>query len=752
MENQTTDKLELAAKFVNNTGVPIFLTGKAGTGKTTFLKSIAKQTHKNHVIVAPTGIAALNAGGVTIHSQFQLPLGFYLPVKEPEGNYTDQYNCFTQHTLIRKHPLSSIRRNVLRSIELLVIDEVSMLRADVLDAIDFRLRSVKRNYEEPFGGVQVLMIGDLFQLPPIVRDNEWAVLRKFYASMHFFEAKVFQDSGLVYLELDKIFRQQDESFISVLNNLRDNRITAEDIKSLNNYYKTPEELEEVEDCITITTHNYKADQINRDRLQALSGASFFYEAEVEDDFPENLFPLPQTLELRVGAQVMFIKNDSSGNSEYFNGKLAKVEKLSDDEIIVIQEDSRFEYRLKKELWENKKYIINPETKELEEEVIGTFSQYPIKTAWAVTVHKSQGLTFDKAIIDVGNAFAPGQIYVALSRLRSLEGLTLRTRISDRGMQSDTHVLSFTESAKKNQKLEELLKVYQQRYLALLLNETFNLRGVLKEIIDFQRKNDSSLEFEDAEMQRAMAEVLELLRSHANTADKFSVQLRILLQNEDEGKLKERLEKGTAFFLDFLQDALRKLLIHRAEVERFTRTKTYVNGLEELEISLLKKYSDISKVSKLVTAILSGELPGKFTELEDEKVRLRMRLAEAAKTAAAENPKFASTKTGRKKSAKGGLKRRVGETYELTFNMIKEGKSIGDIVVARGLAESTIKGHLVRGIGEGRIELEDCLPSEVIFEINSQFENMPTMQALRSHFEGKYDYGTIRMVLAAKKNT
>jgi len=744
MEHQYTDRLALAAKFVNNTGAPIFLTGKAGTGKTTFLRNLAKETHKNHVIVAPTGIAALNAGGVTIHSQFLLPLGFFLPVREPEGNFSDQYGCYTQHTLSRKHPINALRKNVLRSIELLVIDEVSMLRADVLDAIDYRLRSVKRNYNTPFGGVQLLMIGDLMQLPPIVRDDEWRVLSQFYPSMHFFEAKAFKDAGLVYLELDKIFRQQDVDFITVLNHLRENIVTAADIELLNRHFKTAEEISKIKDCITITTHNYKADQINRDRLMELPGKSVFYKAEVTDDFPENIFPLPKELELRVGAQVMFIKNDSSGNADYFNGKLAVVEELG-DEISVILEGSKLQYQLRKETWENKKYVINPDTKELEEEIVGTFTQYPIKAAWAVTVHKSQGLTFDRAIIDVGRAFAPGQVYVALSRLRSLDGLILLTRIQNNFLQSDSQVQTFTKAAKEDNKLDELYQACQQHYLTVLLDETFSLRSLYNELNDFQRKNDSSLEFEDKEMQQAVAEVYKLINEQVKTADKFSTQLRLLLQNKEEEKLAERLDKGTEYFKALLQDGLGKLLVHRAEVERFSRTKTYLNSLEELEVSMLKKYFDISKVSQVVTAMIAGGIPGRFPELEQEKINMRMRLVEAAKQAAADNPKFVSTKTGRKKSGKSNLKRKVGETYEITYGMINAGKSIGDIVVARGLAESTIKSHLVKGIEAGKVELEDCLPSEVIFEINSQIQNIQNMQALRLHFEGKYDYNTIKMV-------
>ncbi|UZD24141.1 AAA family ATPase [Algoriphagus halophytocola] len=751
MGNQVTDKLELAAKFVNNTGAPIFLTGKAGTGKTTFLKSLAQQTHKTHLVVAPTGIAALNAGGVTIHSQFQLPLGFFLPSREPEGNFTDQYGCFTQHTLGRRHPISGFRRSVLRSVELLVIDEVSMLRADVLDAIDYRLRSVKRNFQEAFGGVQVLMIGDLFQLPPIVRDQEWQVLSRFYPGMHFFEARVLRETGLVYLELDKIFRQQDEDFISVLNHLRENKVQDEDIRLLNRHFKTQDELKNLEDCITITTHNYKADQINREKLLALPGDSMYYEAEVENDFPENLYPLPKTLELRVGAQVMFIKNDSSGNGDYYNGKLAKVIALDEDDIRVKLDGGSFEYVLKKELWENKKYVINAETKELDEEVIGTFSQYPIKTAWAVTVHKSQGLTFDKAVIDVGSAFAPGQVYVALSRLRSLEGLTLLTKIHPTALQSDGQVTAFVEAANTQSKLEEQLKVFQQNYITSLLDGSFDLQSLLSELQGFQRKHDSTMEFEDPEMQVAVKDMTTLVAGQQNTAYRFGNQLRLLLQQNDQSKLVERLEKGTAYFQDFLKDVLRKLLVHRAEVERFSRTKTYVNGLEELEVILLRKYSDISKVRRVVTAILQGDIPGKMNDLDIEKSRIRTELAEKAKQAAAENPKFASTKTGRKKSGKANLKRKVGETYEITYGMIHAGKSIGDIVVERGLAESTIKGHLVKGIAAGKVELEDCLPQEVIFEINSEIENKKSPQELRIHFEDKYDYNTIRMVLVGRKD-
>lgn len=750
MDIESTDKLELAAKFVNNTGAPIFLTGKAGTGKTTFLRNLVNQTHKRHVILAPTGIAALHAKGVTIHSQFLLPMGSFLPVREPEGNFTDQFGFFTQHTLARKHPLNHLRKSVLRSIDLLVIDEVSMLRADILDAIDYRMRSVKGNFNDPFGGVQVLMIGDLYQLPPIVREQEWQILNRFYPSMHFFEAKALQNSGMVYLELDKIFRQQDQEFIDVLNHLRDNQITPEDIRLLNKHFKTAEEVKELPACITITTHNRKADELNQKELQALEGPSFYYDAEVTDDFPESLFPLPRRLELREGAQIMFVKNDSSGYAQYFNGKLATVISLKKEEITVKLEGSEQEYNLRKELWENKKYIINTQTKELDEEVIGTFSQYPVKLAWAVTVHKSQGLTFDRAVIDVGQAFAPGQVYVALSRLRSLDGLILRSRIQSDLIFSDNQVVNFSQGVKNQSRLEDLLHQHQNQYLGQLLNRSFDFKGILQDLEYFQKNQESSLEFEDPEMLVAIPEVFQLLAEERENTQRFARQLFQLLQTQQEDKLMERLEKGGQYYRELLSKTLKRILVHRGMVEQFSQTKKYLEGLDGIEEGILKKYLEISKVGRLIQAILKGDVPGKMDDLELQVKSLRLQFLEIAKEKASEKIKDIKTKTGRKKASSPKPKRKKGDTHEVSFELHKAGKSIEEIAKERSLAESTIKGHLAKGIELGRIELEDCLPQSVIFEINSQLDNFKDMASLREHFEGKYDYGTVKMVIAGRK--
>ncbi|MFO0435098.1 MAG: ATP-dependent RecD-like DNA helicase, partial [Sphingobacteriaceae bacterium] len=442
----------LASKFINQTNRHVFLTGKAGTGKTTFLKYIIQHTHKKAAIVAPTGIAAINAGGTTIHSMFQLPFGSFVPVQsyQQKGGSFIQLN--DRQSLFKNHQMNKTKRAIIRELELLIIDEVSMLRADLLDAIDAMMRSVRGRTYLPFGGVQVLFIGDMYQLPPVVKDEEWQVLSEFYKSIYFFDSIVLQNDPPIYIELDKIYRQNDQQFISVLNNLRDNKVTRTDVELLNRYYK-PQFKQQVNDnYITLTTHNHKANKINKDFLAELKGDSFYYQAEIKDDYPENLFPLEQTLELKKGSQVMFIKNDISGNQNYFNGKLAKVVDLSNKEIFVEFEDGQ-KIKLEKYKWENKRYIVNDLTNEIEEEVIGEFVHYPVKLAWAITVHKSQGLTFDKAIIDVADAFAPGQVYVALSRLRDLNGLILTSPINFNSISSDQHVTDFSNTKNEGAELE-----------------------------------------------------------------------------------------------------------------------------------------------------------------------------------------------------------------------------------------------------------------------------------------------------------
>ncbi len=724
------------------------MTGKAGTGKTTFLRDLSRLTHKRFVVVAPTGIAALNACGVTIHSQFLLPFGSFLPTREAEGNFSDQFGFFTQQTLARKHPLNQARRNVLKAIDLLVIDEVSMLRADILDAVDYRMRSVKRNYKVPFGGVQVLLIGDLYQLPPVVKDQEWSVLSRFYKSMHFFEAKALQNSGMVYLELDRIFRQREEVFIRVLNNLRDNRATPEDVQALNRHYKSLDQIRDLPPAITLTTHNYKADEQNLRELRVLDSPSFWYEADIERDFPETLYPLPKSIELKVGARVMFIKNDSSGNSSYFNGKLATVTRLAQGEVIVELDDSNEEFVLRKEVWENKKYRLHPDTKELEEEVVGTFAQFPIKLAWAVTVHKSQGLTFDRAIIDVGQAFAPGQVYVALSRLRSLEGLILRTRVQADVIYSDPKVVDFTQGTSLQADLNELLSQKQTQYLTSLIQETFEFESLLKSLAQFDKDQQSSLEFEDENLRKDLPAIYQALESEGENTRKFRTQLLVLLQNREEAKLQERIGKGADYYLSFLEKILEKLMLHQASVADFSRIKSYQNGLEELELELLRKYLAIAKSGRLLLAISRGEITGKMEDIDSLLALKRKSILAKVRETLPEKPQ-SSTKTGRKKSAekpKKAPKEKNGDSKSISIQLFLAGKSPAEIAAEREFALSTIMGHLGAGVKAGTLRLEQLVADDAIREIKPLVGKYDSLKPYFEHFDGKYDYGTLRLVL------
>ncbi|NNE56262.1 MAG: AAA family ATPase, partial [Flavobacteriales bacterium] len=347
MAVEITEKSQLASQFVNSTNRHVFLTGKAGTGKTTFLKEFAQNTHKSHVIVAPTGVAALNANGTTIHSQFLLPLGAFVPGQNAPAEFESHAQFFTQTTLARRNPLNAKRKEVLRNLDLLIIDEVSMLRADILDAVDYRLKAAKRNFNQPFGGVQLLMIGDMHQLPPILRDQERAVLRSYYGSAHFFESQALRQSGMVFIELDKVFRQQNETFIRILNNLRDNKISPADIEELNKRFDPNAEAED--DVVTLTTHNKTADEINQNKLNALQSKEHMFAADVEDDFPERIYPVPERLILKEGAQIMFVKNDTR-DGMYYNGKLAKVTEIGEDGVFVRFNDDGETYELREEVW------------------------------------------------------------------------------------------------------------------------------------------------------------------------------------------------------------------------------------------------------------------------------------------------------------------------------------------------------------------------------------------------------------------
>ena len=754
----TSDMVETAAAFVNSTGSHIFLTGKAGTGKTTFLRSLGERTHKRFAIVAPTGIAALNAGGATIHSMFQLPLGTFLPDRTPSGQFTSDANIYTQFTLSRKHPISSVKKQVLRSIDLLIIDEVSMLRADVLDAIDYRLRSVRGNFSRAFGGVQVLMIGDLFQLPPIVKDHEWGLLKRYYHSAHFFEALALQSEGFVYIELDKIYRQSDQRFIDLLNNLRENITTAEDIGLLNSFYQP--QADEQDGVITLTTHNYKADDINQTRLRRLNDSAQVYTASVEGDFPESMYPLPMKLELKMGAQVMFVRNDSNGG-KFFNGMLATVCDLDESSISVRVIDSGLIINVPREQWENKKYSVSAATRDLDEEIVGTFSQYPIKLAWAVTVHKSQGLTFDRAVIDVGQAFAPGQVYVALSRLRSLDGLILKTRIEPSVISNDTVVVNFSKTKHAMEQLQEMLLVRRTHYIHDLMASTFQFTQLLQELETTIKEGDDSTEFEDTSMKPMLQVIRDAVRAEVVNTGKYVQQLQYLLHQNDATALHERLEKGSAYYSTLLGEQIASLLLHMQHMQWRSGVKTYLNTLAEVDQLLMKKYEDIAKSVIIIKGLLNREQFIDVSVINTQRESLRSGWLESARREA-QTARSSSTEDNRKGSGKNkGRKARTGgktsvrsvsakkDTVDHSLELFRSGKTAEEIAAERSLSVSTIESHLAKAIATSRLELGDYVSTEESTEIEAAISEHGT-NGLRGVFdalEGRFSFGKLRAVAA-----
>ena len=430
---ESNPELELAWQLVEFTGVNLFLTGKAGSGKTTFLRSLRERSSKRMVVLAPTGVAAMNAGGVTIHSFFQLPFAPFVP----ESHFGDDARY--------RYRFGREKVSLMRSIDLLVIDEISMVRADLLDAVDEVLRRY-RDRSKPFGGVQLLMIGDLQQLSPVVKEQEMEMLAPYYSSFYFFGSKALAQAGYVTVELAKVYRQSNAEFLDILNAVRDNRVDAELLGRLNRRCIPGFAEGEHDGYICLTTHNHTVNDLNMRRLEMLPGASTIYEARIEGDFPPMMYPTEQALELKEGAQVMFVKNDVSGQHRYYNGMLGRIVALGaeddDDDGVQVETETGETLMLEREEWANCKYTLDAATKEITETVLGTFSQYPLRLAWAITIHKSQGLTFDKAVIDVRRAFVPGQAYVALSRCRSLEGLVLSAPVEASSVISDAVVTDF----------------------------------------------------------------------------------------------------------------------------------------------------------------------------------------------------------------------------------------------------------------------------------------------------------------------
>jgi len=754
--NTLTEAAAYTLRFINQTHRSIFLTGKAGTGKTTLLREIINTTHKNTVVVAPTGIAALNAGGVTIHSMFQLPFAGFIPDTAVDAHFSDTVKFENKNTLRRHFRMSGQKKAVIQNMELLIIDEVSMLRADLLDAIDFMMQSVRRN-RQPFGGVQVLFIGDLLQLPPVVRDEEWQTLRKYYKGKFFFHSHVVQQYPPLYIELSKIFRQSDDAFIAILNNLRNNKISQQDVQFLNEYVKPDFDLKANKGYITLTTHNNKADTMNAQALRDLQGQLMTYQPEIVGDFPEKIFPVEHNLQLKIGAQVMFVKNDQSVDKHYFNGKMGVITALSDAEIRVHFAEENKTIEVEKYEWENIKYSVNPDTKEIQEEVLGTFVHYPIKLAWAITVHKSQGLTFDKAALDVSQVFMPGQAYVALSRLRSLKGLILLSPLKMNGISNDQDVMDYSLNKASDDLLKDSLKQETKNFIHNYLKNSFNWNELAQEWRNHQFSYNEDAEKSEKSKHSVWArKQAEVIWNLLEPSVKFMQQLNKLFSaaDFDDTHIAERITAAFNYFFVPMDKLVYETLWKIEEVKRVKKAKAYFEELYVLEELQTRAVLRMMKAKLLIETVASGAEISKEALHSDQIKTYKSKKVDAIReefkrlnitliTDETDIERYTSPKKARKEPKKST----VQETYELWQQQI----SIKEIATLRKLTPQTISGHLTKLIESKAISISEVLTEDKIRSLSEAFKDYheESLNALKEKYGELFTWDELKMFRAAQ---
>ncbi len=584
-------ELELAWRFVVETGTNLFLTGRAGTGKTTFLRRLKAENPKRMIVLAPTGIAAIHAEGVTIHSFFQLPFAPYVPDSSFMADDKAAY----------RFRFSKEKINIIRSIDLLVIDEISMVRADLLDAVDQVLRRY-RDRNKPFGGVQLLLIGDLRQLAPVIKDADWLLLKKYYDTPYFFSSHALKQTDYCVIELNMVYRQKEGLFLDLLNRIRDNSCDRQVLETLNQRYIPDFHPRKEEGYIRLVTHNYQAQRINDRELQALPGRTYPFRATVEGKFPDFAYPTDEVLELKKGAQIMFVKNDTSGEHRYYNGMIGEVTAVSQTGIEVRSKDANVSFALQKEVWNNARYVLNDATREITEEIEGTFRQYPVKLAWAITIHKSQGLTFERAIIDVSASFAHGQVYVALSRCKTLEGLVLSKPFSADAIINDAAVDAFTAQARQNIPSTERVSRLQQAYFYDLLAGLFDFQPLEQALRKYVRLIDEFLY--RLYPQQLAAYKTEIARFHekvTEVARKFNVQYTRLVNTEADyatnGVLQQRIHLGAAYFLEQISPLEQILSATVLGTDNKELKKKLLDAQEELSAGLGRKKALLAFVLK-----------------------------------------------------------------------------------------------------------------------------------------------------------
>ena len=735
----TNKKLDFVEDLVLYTDSHIFLTGKAGTGKTTFLKNLRNKTYKRMVVVAPTGVAAINAGGQTIHSFFQLPFGPQIPDDAPKSLVSEVKADASAKALASQYQkLNKNKLNIMRSLNLLVIDEISMVRADVLDAIDAVLRRVRRS-AKPFGGVQLLMIGDVHQLAPVAKAEEWEILAPYYQTVYFFGSHVLQRTPYLCVELDHIYRQHDEDFITLLNKVRDNRMDAECLRLLNSRYLPHFTPDDNEGYITLTTHNYQADEINESKLAALPTKSVFFEAKVDGSFPENTYPTKESLELKVGAQVMFVKNDP--DKVFFNGKIGRVIAINEREgtVEVLSDDERITVSSLK--WQNMEYTINAENQNIEEKEIGSFSQIPLRLAWAVTIHKSQGLTFDKLIVDAGQAFAHGQVYVALSRCTSLEGLVLKTRIPSSALVNDLSVNDFVEHIPEKEPTQEKVDQLRHQYELETMLEFIDFYDLYKGFGKVMKiLYDNGTLFEADMIHDLSQRRNKLLENLCGVGAKFEGQVRRLHSEapscEKNPALQERLAKGAAYFKEQLETITNGIFELNFKTGNKAVNKQFDDAWQHLLEDLRVKQRCLEVCSRGFS-IMDYQRAKALAVLNEEET------AEPVKPK--KRPKKSEKKPKEPKEPK-------LSTYEITKSMIEDGLTPKEIAKERGLQLSTVYGHISRFIEMDEYDASQFLSEEHYDTIRDYFDetNDPSLGAAKDVLGDDYDFGEIRMVLSELK--
>ena len=800
---QTNSELELALNFIEKTDRNLFITGKAGTGKTTFLHQIKKESLKRMVIVAPTGVAAINAKGVTIHSFFQMPFGPILP--NQIANTSNAHRKF-----------SKTKIDIIKSLDLIIIDEISMVRADLLDGIDQVMRRYK-NRNKVFGGAQILMIGDLQQLAPVVKPNEWSLLQQHYQTVYFFSSKAYQEANVVSIELKHIYRQKNEDFIKILNEIRTNTLSEESAKILNKNYNPTFSPTKEDGFITLTTHNNRANLINSSELNKLKTKSRFFEAEVSGKFSENSYPNDEKLELKIGAQVLFIKNDSSQEKRYFNGKIGIVTDISKDAVTVKCPNDTDEIVTERETWSNINYSINDETKAIKEELIGAFTQIPLRLAWAITIHKSQGLTFEKAIIDAEASFAHGQTYVALSRCTSLEGLVLKTPITSNAIINDRTVSIFNETVEENHPDEQILNASEIQFQLNLISELLDYQPFLYPItrlIDIYYKNQTSIKGEVIEHLQIIKDdgVANLMR----VSNGFKNQLTIIAEDgilpENSSVIQERFIKAVDYFLsetikNSLQPFSKISFSSDNKTVKSDFTKQYDNFQELLneKVFALKKMTEGFKVHQYLkvraNAVLQKAEPTKKTSLSTKRdpilaLKLRELRDEISKSLGIPHFQIFTQVTlyaicdalprsekellkieglGKTRVSKHGKeiletieiyckenginkfneqkKEDKKPTKQISFELFKSGLSVKEVAKERSLTSGTVSSHLASYIPSGEVDILELVDIKKYKKIIKAIEEteFKTLTELKEKVDKSFTFMELRMVLLSMEN-